>query len=173
MTEVYEVATFYHHFDVVKEGETRAARAHGAGLRLASPASWPARSELLAALPAHPRHATCACCTRRASAAASRRRSPSSARTRSPQCDASRRCRRPSQAGKQHAHAPDAGYIDYAAYRASGGYAAAASSASPASATSTSVIDDDGRLGPARPGRRRLSGRPQVAHRARPSRRRA
>ena len=22
MTEVYEVATFYHHFDVVKEGET-------------------------------------------------------------------------------------------------------------------------------------------------------
>ena len=25
MTEVYEVATFYHHFDVVKEGDTRAA----------------------------------------------------------------------------------------------------------------------------------------------------
>ena len=24
-TEVYEVATFYHHFDVVKEGEARAA----------------------------------------------------------------------------------------------------------------------------------------------------
>ncbi len=25
MTEVYEVATFYHHFDVVKEGESAAA----------------------------------------------------------------------------------------------------------------------------------------------------
>ena len=32
-TEVYEVATFYHHFDVVKEGERRAAGAHRARLR--------------------------------------------------------------------------------------------------------------------------------------------
>ncbi len=33
MTEVYEVATFYHHFDVVKEGESAAAAADGARLR--------------------------------------------------------------------------------------------------------------------------------------------
>ena len=33
MTEVYEVATFYHHFDVVKEGEDAAAAAHRARLR--------------------------------------------------------------------------------------------------------------------------------------------
>ena len=33
--EVYEVATFYAHFDVVKEGETAAAARHGTGLRLA------------------------------------------------------------------------------------------------------------------------------------------
>ena len=32
-TEVYEVATFYHHFDIVKEGEARAAAAHRARLR--------------------------------------------------------------------------------------------------------------------------------------------
>ena len=32
-TEVYEVATFYHHFDVVKEGETPPPRADGARLR--------------------------------------------------------------------------------------------------------------------------------------------
>jgi len=32
MAEVYEVATFYHHFDVVKEGDMRLRR-HGARLR--------------------------------------------------------------------------------------------------------------------------------------------
>ena len=35
MAEVYEVATFYHHFDVVREGEAVPARAHRAGLRRA------------------------------------------------------------------------------------------------------------------------------------------
>ena len=34
MAEVYEVATFYHHFDVVKEGDDAAARDHRARLRL-------------------------------------------------------------------------------------------------------------------------------------------
>ena len=33
MAEVYEVATFYHHFDVVKEGEGAPAAAHGARVR--------------------------------------------------------------------------------------------------------------------------------------------
>ena len=32
LTEVYEVATFYSHFDVVKEGETPPPAGHGAGL---------------------------------------------------------------------------------------------------------------------------------------------
>ena len=49
--EVYEVATFYHHFDVVKEGETPPPRAHGARLRLACPASWRAPTSLLEKLP--------------------------------------------------------------------------------------------------------------------------
>ena len=35
LTEVYEVATFYAHFDVVKEGRDAAAAGHGAGVRLA------------------------------------------------------------------------------------------------------------------------------------------
>ena len=34
-TEVYEVATFYHHFDVVKEGDDAAAAAHRARVRFA------------------------------------------------------------------------------------------------------------------------------------------
>ena len=34
MAEVYEVATFYHHFDVVKEGETAPPADHGPRLRL-------------------------------------------------------------------------------------------------------------------------------------------
>ena len=35
MTEVYEVATFYHHFDVVKDGEAAPPRDHGARVRFA------------------------------------------------------------------------------------------------------------------------------------------
>ncbi len=34
MAEVYEVATFYHHFDVIKEGETPPPADHGSRLRL-------------------------------------------------------------------------------------------------------------------------------------------
>ena len=87
MAEVYEVATFYHHFDVVKEGETappaitvrvcdsiacELAGSHDAARRSCRRCS--AR--------------TSACCTRRASAAARRRRSPWSARTRCPHATA-------------------------------------------------------------------------------------
>ena len=41
-TEVYEVATFYSHFDVVKDGPA-AAGGHRARVRFACPAPWPAR----------------------------------------------------------------------------------------------------------------------------------
>ena len=71
-TEVYEVATFYHHFDVVKEGETRARRAHGARVRFAVVRAR-RRHELLAQLRSRLGHA-CASSPRRASDAASRRR---------------------------------------------------------------------------------------------------
>ena len=87
MAEVYEVATFYHHFDVVKEGETRRRRHHRPRLRLdclrARRVARAARDAAGAA-----RHATSACSMRRASAAARRRRSPWSARTRCPHATA-------------------------------------------------------------------------------------
>ena len=44
MTEVYEVATFYHHFDVVKEGEEAPPRSSRCACARRSPAGWPARS---------------------------------------------------------------------------------------------------------------------------------
>ena len=72
-TEVYEVASFYHHFDIVKEGEARAAGADGARVRRpvvrdgrrARPAGAAARAARQGSARASPR---------RASAAASRRR---------------------------------------------------------------------------------------------------
>ena len=66
-----------------------------------------------------------------------------------------------------------AGYIDYAAYRADGGYRAAARLRRRRARRRGGASQTHGRVGPARPGRRRLPGRAQVAHRARPSRRRA
>ena len=88
MTEVYEVATFYHHFDVVDANEappppitvrvceTLSCQMAGAhALRDALARAW--------------QRATCACSALRASAAASRRRQPSSAAIRS----IARRCR--------------------------------------------------------------------------------
>ena len=50
MTEVYEVATFYHHFDVVKDGEPRRRRSRCASA-IRSRASWRASHELLERLP--------------------------------------------------------------------------------------------------------------------------
>ena len=81
MAEVYEVATFYHHFDVVKEGDTappaitvRVCDSIACELAgLARPARASCRR---CSVPA------CACCTRRASAAARPRRSRWSARIR-------------------------------------------------------------------------------------------
>ena len=77
-TEVYEVATFYAHFDVVKEGRDAAAAGHRARLRFAvlrhgrrrSPAEGFAEDA---------RRRTCASCARRAWAPAITRRSAPSA----------------------------------------------------------------------------------------------
>ena len=124
MAEVYEVATFYHHFDVVKEGEAappaltvRVCDSHRvrAGRRAAS-----CSQKLPAILGAGRARAR----TRPASAAASRRRSRWSARTRSPQRDRSsndaaarsrRRRRRPRRPTPATSTTPR--------YRADGGYA--------------------------------------------------
>ena len=51
MAEVYEVATFYHHFDVVKKGRRRRRRLPSASATR-SPAISPARATLLDELPA-------------------------------------------------------------------------------------------------------------------------
>ncbi len=88
MTEVYEVATFYHHFDVVDAKRSAAAADNGARVRNAVlPDGGGARVARRAA--SRMATATCACSALRASAAASRRRQPSSAAIRS----IARRCR--------------------------------------------------------------------------------
>ena len=79
--EVFEVATFYHHFDIVREGE---AAPPALTVRVCDGLSceMAGAQELLARLPALLGPA-CASSRRPASAAASRRRPQSSARTRS------------------------------------------------------------------------------------------
>ena len=52
MAEVYEVATFYHHFDVVKDGDTPPPAITVPRLRLHCRARWPARASCWPALPA-------------------------------------------------------------------------------------------------------------------------
>jgi len=62
MTEVYEVATFYHHFDVIKEGDA-APRRSPCACATRSPARWPDRASSLR----NSREFSarrCACCTR-------------------------------------------------------------------------------------------------------------
>ena len=71
MAEVYEVATFYHHFEVVKEGETR-RRALTVRVCDSIACELAGAEELLRSC-RRAAAATCACCTRRASAAAKRR----------------------------------------------------------------------------------------------------
>ena len=118
MTEVYEVATFYHHFDVVKEGETppppltvrvcetlscQMAGAEALHAALAG-ACGPRRARHRRAL------------HRPLRARARRRGRPQSDRPR----DAGSRRWRPIAGGHTEPAAPE--YIDYAAYRAAGGY---------------------------------------------------
>ena len=81
MAEVYEVATFYHHFDVVKEGDT-APPAITVRVCDSIACDLAGSHELLQKHAVACSAQTFACCMRRASAAARRRLSPSWARTR-------------------------------------------------------------------------------------------
>ena len=171
MAEVYEVATFYHHFDVVKEGDSRAAGDHRARLRFDRlRAGRLARSCSTRCPPCWA--PTCACCTRRASAAARPRRSPSSARTRFRTRPPSRSSTAVKQGRVTHPRADEAHLI-----RTSTSSRLATSTtprtaqpaatrwrrrASTASGTRGRRHRADGGLGAARPRRRRLPGRPQV-----------
>ena len=170
MTEVYEVATFYHHFDVVKEGEARAAarspcasarrcRAQMAGgdaLRASSPALRGARR-------ARARRAV----HRPLRARAGRGRRPQSGRPR----DRGRRSRTPSPRGRTE---PDRRRRTSTTPRTArgGGYRRCCGLRATASAHVDAVIADDGGLRPARPGRRRLSRRAASGGSCAPSRRR-
>jgi hypothetical protein len=111
--EVYEVASFYHHFDVVKEGEAAPPRLT---VRVCDTLScrWPARDELLERLPAAAGAERARAWPRPASAAASRRRRSCVGQNALGTCDAPRRWPAPSR----RAHAgPLPRTIGYAAYR--------------------------------------------------------
>ena len=135
MAEVYEVATFYHHFDVVKEGDT-APPAITVRVCDSIACDLAGSHELLATLPAllgtgRPRAARAVRRPLRDGAGRGRRTESGSAR------DAGERrarwCRRrrreaPAATARSHPHLDivTPGHIDYAAYRAAGGYALAA-----------------------------------------------
>ena len=117
--EVFETATFYAHFDVVKEGEPDIAPLTIRVCDSLTCAMLGARKAARRNCRTAPGR-TCASCARPASAAAIPRRPPRSAITSS--------ITRPSQsvlaaakAGDTHAHLPN--YVDYDAYVADGGYA--------------------------------------------------
>ncbi len=163
-TEVYEVATFYHHFDVVKEGDDAPPAltvrvCDGLSCEMAG------ARDLLDKLPAilgrDVRVLAAPCIGRCEQApAAVVGQNPVPHATVEEIVDA--RCRPASTR-----HEPERLHR-LAAYRAQGGYELLqALRRRPARCR----VDhqDARRLGPARPGRRGLSGRPQMAHRARRS----
>ena len=165
MAEVYEVATFYHHFDVVKEGET-APPAITVRVCDSIACELAGSHDLLEKLPAllgagvRVLHAPCVGrCETAPVAVVGQNPIPHAT-------DGRRWCGRSSRPAttsrtRDVDGAVTPGHIDYAAYRAAGGYALAAS-ASPGKKTPRRRDRDDGGLRPARPGRRRLSRRPQV-----------
>jgi formate dehydrogenase len=122
MTEVYEVATFYHHFDVVKEGEAAPA---AITVRVCDSISceMAGARELLAKLPGilgkdvRVLHAPCiGRCETAPAAVVGQNPVPHASAEKIAALVRSRAVRHPPQA-----------YIDYAAYRAKGGYALAKS----------------------------------------------
>ena len=162
-TEVYEVATFYHHFDIVKEGD---AAPPALTVRVCDGLSceMAGARDLLARLPAllgtrRARDRRALHRPLRAGAGGGRRPEPGAAR----------------HAATAVAAAVDAGatrtsregFIDLRGLPRATAATRCCANASPASATSRSVIKTLEDVGPARPRRRRLSGRAQVAHRAR------
>ena len=116
LTEVYEVATFYHHFEVVKEGERAAAGAHRARVRLdlvrARGGAGAAEETFVRRRRARDSRAV----RRPLRGRALRRRAPERDR----QCHAWR-ASRPQWTAKKLACA-ETKYIDYAQYRKAGGY---------------------------------------------------
>ena len=156
-TEVYEVATFYHHFDVVKEGDTppppltvRVCDSLSCELAGAHALMGELKQRLGPA---------CASFPRPASGAASRRRLPSSGRT---PCRRRRPQRSNRSSRRKDTECPVGKYVDYAEVprerrlRARRGVRRG-------QARCRERHQDDGGIGPARPGRRGLSRRPQVA----------
>ena len=155
MTEVYEVATFYHHFDVVKEDDTRAAVDHRARVRNASPAGWRARDALrreLAAL-ARARRAR----ARRAVHRTLRARAGGGGRTQPGRRGHRRQDRR--RRSRNGRVEPDAAAVSRPR-RLSRRRRLRRCSKSASTASARRRGDRrDGKLGAARPGRRGLSGR--------------
>ena len=86
MAEVYEVATFYHHFDVVKEGDTAPPDDHRSRLRLdrlrAGRCARSAEDTAVAARPWHSRAARAVCGPLRDRARCGRRSESASPRDR-------------------------------------------------------------------------------------------
>ena len=162
MAEVYEVATFYAHFDVVGDGEPRPA---AVTIRVCDSLSCmlAGAEALIARAAGETRRPTCAWCARRASAAANSRRPPRSATTTS---TTPRRpsCAKPPPRATRTPHVP--AYQDLAAYRAAGGYKVL--DGLPLRRAQGRRRDRRAvRRRPARPRRRRLPDGAQVGPRAR------
>src|SRR6267378_2997012 len=114
MTEVYEVATFYHHFDVVKEGE---AAPPAITVRVCDSIACEiaGANELLSKLPA---------------AVIGQNPLPHATVDKVSALVKAKAVKHPQSGDRAHPHADivSPGHIDYAAYRAKGGYALAKSS---------------------------------------------
>ena len=161
LTEVYEVATFYAHFDVVKDGAAAAGR-HRARVQFIV-LRHGRRREAAGEIAGDPRQGGARACARPAWAPAIARRSPRSA-----MCRPSRR--RPTKSppaakANPHAHAWHPG-ADFAAYQKAGGYALLKDCLS-GKRTRDDADQDRQRRRPARHGRRRLSHRAQMVAGAR------
>ena len=170
MTEVYEVATFYHHFDVVKDGEAppppitvrvcETLSCEMAGARRAA-----RRCRLLGAGRARAAAPCIGRCEQAPAAVVGR--NPVDARD-------GREVARWRSRARRHASQRSGSYAATSTTRRTARQGGYRRSRDCIDGERTSKRDRrDGRLGLARPRRRRLPGRPQVEDRARPSPRRA
>ncbi|MCK7513596.1 MAG: NAD(P)H-dependent oxidoreductase subunit E [Desulfobacterales bacterium] len=166
--EVYEVASFYHHFDVVKDRrEPPPPRAHRARLRRACPARMagargPAAACCAALLGAGRARASRAPCVGRCETAPVAVVGPA---TRSAHATPERGAAR--RAGAARTAGADARLHRLRRLPRGGRLPHRCADCVAGERDAESVIAAHGGLRPARPGRRRLPGRAQVAHRAR------
>ena len=174
MAEVYEVATFYHHFDVVKEGDTAAAGDHGPRLRFDRLRSRRfARAAGETARAARHRRARAARAVRRPLRdRAGRSRRPESDPARDRRAGDSSRCKpvrsnAPQRNGRRHARPHRLRGVSR------GRRICAGRVLHRRGKEARRRHRGDGRLRSARPRRRRLSRRPQVEDWSRPNPRRA